>query len=124
MNRVDLAALLARSIATHARDELLGALLKAQVPAGAGNDIREALATPLAQRMTLTSEIDGKPTRPNPGECIPDRTLLSLSGTLQGILQFDEEELGFLVIQSLTEGHFLSQMLEAETLPRRSRSYR
>ncbi|HQW07214.1 MAG TPA: CaiB/BaiF CoA-transferase family protein [Flavobacteriales bacterium] len=63
MNRVDLAALLARSIATHARDELLGALLKAQVPAGAVNDIREALATPLAQRMTLTSEIDGKPTR-------------------------------------------------------------
>lgn len=63
MNRVDLAALVARSIATHARDELLGALLKAQVPAGAVNDIREALATPLAQRMTLTSEIDGKPTR-------------------------------------------------------------
>lgn len=62
-NRVALAGALAACIAGHERGNLLDALLQAQVPAGAINDIGEALATPTAQRMILQQEVDGQHTR-------------------------------------------------------------
>ncbi|MBX2972791.1 MAG: CoA transferase [Flavobacteriales bacterium] len=62
-NRIALATELAKAIATWERHALLDALLQAEVPAGALNDIEAALASPAAQRMILEQQIDGRPTR-------------------------------------------------------------
>lgn len=62
-NRSILAIELGISIARHERAPLLRALLRAQVPAGALNDIGAALDTPAAQRMILSDELDGWPMR-------------------------------------------------------------
>ncbi len=59
LNRNVLAQLLAPAIAGHERAGLLRALQDAQAPAGAVNTIKEALATPVAERMTLEEMIDG-----------------------------------------------------------------
>lgn len=62
-NRSTLASELAKHIATWPRRDLLKALLQAEVPAGALNDIEAALATPAAQHMIVEQEIEGTLTR-------------------------------------------------------------
>ena len=62
-HRIALAKELAMAIAPWKRAELLEALVKAEVPAGALNDVAAALATPAAQRMILEADMDGLPTR-------------------------------------------------------------
>lgn len=61
--RIALANELAAAIAPWKRAELLEALVKAEVPAGALNDLGAALATPAAKRMVLEADMDGLPTR-------------------------------------------------------------
>lgn len=61
--RAALAKELAMAIAPWKRAALLEALVKAEVPAGALNNVAAALATPAAQRMILEADMDGLPTR-------------------------------------------------------------
>ncbi len=61
-NRNVLAQLLGQPMALRERNELLDAFKEAQVPAGAVLSIDEALSSPLAKRMLLEQEIDGKKT--------------------------------------------------------------
>jgi crotonobetainyl-CoA:carnitine CoA-transferase CaiB-like acyl-CoA transferase len=58
-HRTELAALLAPAIARRDRDELLGALLAAGVPAGAVRRIDEVLDTPAARALLVEETIDG-----------------------------------------------------------------
>lgn len=58
-NRLVLAQLLARTIGDRDRDELLAALTAVQVPAGALNDLNEALSSPTASAMVREEMIDG-----------------------------------------------------------------
>ncbi|MCC6542229.1 MAG: CoA transferase [Flavobacteriales bacterium] len=62
-NRIALAEVLSTAIAVRERDELLDALLRAEVPAGAVHGIDTALTSPAARRMILEEMIDGKLTR-------------------------------------------------------------
>jgi crotonobetainyl-CoA:carnitine CoA-transferase CaiB-like acyl-CoA transferase len=62
-NRALLAGQLEAAIRDRERAPLLTALINAQVPAGALNNIAEALSSPAASRMTLGSVIDGTPTK-------------------------------------------------------------
>lgn len=62
-NRALLAGQLEAVIGERERTPLLAALINAQVPAGALNNIAEALASPAASRMTLASVIDGAATK-------------------------------------------------------------
>ena len=62
-HRHHLAAALAEAIGTWPRAALLEALLQAEVPAGALNDIEAAMASPAARAMIREQPIDGIPTR-------------------------------------------------------------
>ena len=62
-HRQELAALLMQRIAARERNELLSALEKAGVPAGAVRSIDEVMASPAARAMTIEDEIDGVPTK-------------------------------------------------------------
>ena len=62
VNRTALANTITMAIAQRPRNEWLTLLTRAQVPAGAVNCIAEALSTPTAKAMTLTSRIDGMDT--------------------------------------------------------------
>jgi len=62
-HRQYLAAALAEAIATWPRATLLEALLQAEVPAGALNDIEAAMASPAARAMIKEQTIDGVPTQ-------------------------------------------------------------